>query len=208
MMNENTTLGQLRRRDQKGIPVAKGSKTDLNALFESHIKDDKNRTVTGLDGRFKFVLPLLTSEECLDICKAILDGADMEWAQVEKYRSLSVADVKAAVNAGDDEVIVSVFGDMTDDSDIEQTLDRYRQSKRHIHSRDDAVDSLHRAMMIDTAFRDVREEYGSDKVAWLMDNSTIAEVGEWIEKMNVQIGLDKYVQSQAADEAEVEQKKK
>ena len=204
IMENNTTLGALRRREQNGVPKAKGSKTDLNALFESHIRDDKNRTVTGLDGRFKFVVPLLSSDECLDICKIILDGADAEWDQVQKYRALSVADVKAAVAAGDDETIVSVFGDMDSDEEIEHVLVKYRQSKRHIQSRDDAVDSLHRAMMIDTALRDVRNnpDVSTEKIAWMMDNSTLVEVGTWIEAMNVQVGLDRYIQSQAISDDE------
>ena len=98
-MNTNKTVRQLRRQQQNGTPTFKGSKTDLNALFESHIQDDKNRTVTGLDGRFKFVVPLLSSEEGLKVCSLIMSETDRKWDLLETIRSASVKDIKATIKA-------------------------------------------------------------------------------------------------------------
>lgn len=248
MNNRNLTLKQMRRQRQNGTPI-KGSKTDLNALFESHIQDDKNRTVTGLNGRFKFVAPLLESEESLKVCSLIMSETDKKWKLLETLRTASVEDIKATIKAvedererfakkmaeegadqdepdesdstetdGDEDLLVEddrdtdeiIFDMLKDASDevIAFFLKNYCEEREDIRSRDRMLAAESRSICQAIALRGVLKEYDADKVAWLMGNSTLDEILSWSDAISEQIGLNKYIQDRAADEEEVEEKKK
>ena len=209
----NRTLRDMRREEALGRQPKriKGQVSDISEGIRRHVKDPKNRAVTVMDGRVRIEVPLLTSEECLDICERILEGAENEWEMVQEWRELTVDDVKEELNNGD-AVFDSVFGGL-DDKKIQEVLAKYNEDKDHIRNKDDAIASIHRAMMLDVAFRDERKKHGTDAVATAMDLSTVAEIGRIIEVMNEQIGLDKYIEDKALeedgeDDADAEDKKK
>ena len=207
------TYGQMRRRalsEDNGVHIIKGQKTKLSEAFDSYIKDDKNRMVTGLAGGFKFYVPLLTSEECLDICKSILDGADEQWALIKKWRKVTVADVVASLEEKDDDLIAAVFGGFDDEKEIAQELAEIQKDNSDVESRDVLVDTQKHAILIDTALRDVKAdpENTPEMIRFLQENSTVLEIADWIGKVSSQIGLDKYLKSRPADAENDDEKKK
>ena len=213
MAKTTMTYGQIKRRalaESNGMPIVKGKKKKLSEAFDSYIKDDKNREVTGLGGRFAFVIPLLSSEEGLDVCKTVLDGADEQWALIKKWREMTVADIMASLEAGDDDLVSLVFDGMDDEKAIAKELADIQEANSDVESRDVLVDTQKHSVFIDVALRDVKadEENTPEMIRWLQEESTVLEIADWIGKVGNQIGLDKYLKSRPVDDENGEEKKK
>lgn len=199
-MNNRALVGDLMRPD--GVPQAKGQMASLNELFEKDIRKDERREVTAVDGRLRFKVPLLTSEECLDTCKEILEEAHALWERL----NMTVEDVRARIEGGD-KVYQDIFGELTDE-DLANTLALIKKQNENILSKDDAIAKVHRGMALDIAFRDVRQDVPEERLSWAIKNSRLDEIGDMIEIVNAQVGLGKYIEDREMEDLSEEDKKK
>lgn len=194
---------------QREVVRPKAQSKTLRELFEKDIRKGSERDVPVLDGRYVVRVPLLSSEECLELCQKIVEDSERIWEMM----SISVAEVQKKIDAGDVRY-QELFGKwMKDEDKIARALARYRERREDegLLSLDDVIAQQHQSMAVVTALREVLESEGQEMVSWLMEKMMMDFPGEMamlMSRVNGQIGLDRYLKDREKEEDLENDKKK